>query len=127
MGVENAEIGLVFVNDARMRALNRAYRGKDRPTDVLAFSAREGSFGNLNSGLLGDVVISTETARRQADAMGRGLDEEALHLLIHGILHLLGYDHERSPREAGRMRRLERAIRREFPERVRLFSSSKSS
>ncbi len=127
MGVENAEIGLVFVNDARMRALNRAYRGKDRPTDVLAFSAREGSFGNLNSGLLGDVVISTETARRQADAMGRGPDEEALHLLIHGILHLLGYDHERSPREAGRMRRLERAVRREFPERVRLFSSSKSS
>ena len=127
MGADDAAVAIVLVNDARMTALNRIFRKRNRPTDVLAFSAREGPFGDLNSGLLGDVVISTETAFRQAEERGHGTDEEILRLLIHGILHLLGYDHERSPREAGRMRRLERAVRRAFPERVRLLSSLKSS
>ena len=117
MGADDAAVAIVLVNDARIKGLNRAFRKQDRPTDVLAFSAREGPFGDLDSGVLGDVVISTETALRQAEELGHGMDEEILRLLIHGILHLLGYDHERSPRQARRMQSLERDVRRAFPER----------
>jgi rRNA maturation RNase YbeY len=79
-------------------------------TDVLAFSLREA--GGPASSLLGDVVISLPQAARQAKASGHSLDEELATLLIHGVLHLIGYDHEGSEREARRMRRKERAIRR---------------
>jgi len=90
-----------------MARLNRYYRGKTGPTDVLSFPMREGSFASLSPDLLGDVVISTETAERQARASGRSLRDELVALLIHGILHLLGYDHQ-TPSEARRMKRLER-------------------
>ena len=117
---DDVELTLLLVNDARIRALNHGYRKQDRPTDVLAFSAREGVFGNLDSGLLGDVVVSTETAQRQAIEAGHRPDEEILRLLIHGVLHLLGHDHERSIADAKRMQRLERSVRRAFPKRVHL-------
>jgi rRNA maturation RNase YbeY len=163
-----AELSLVLVSDRRMRALNRRYRKKDRPTDVLAFpllercspkssqlrkpsaerrsaapaaslaaksrlsSVQIGSrlrtpqaLASGNSGkspqrkppalppaLLGDVVISMPTAKRQAAEHGHGLYEEMSRLLVHGVLHLLGYDHERGPREAARMARKERTILR---------------
>ncbi len=80
-----------MVDDAAIRDLNRIYRGVDAPTDVLAFPMREGRFGRLSPDLLGDVVISAETASRQARA-GELRAELAL-LLVHGILHLVGYDH----------------------------------
>jgi probable rRNA maturation factor len=84
------EVSLRLVGDAAIHELNRAYRRKDRPTDVLAFAQREGQVGALHPAVLGDIVISLDTARRQAR---RGLYRELLHLASHGLCHLLGYDH----------------------------------
>lgn len=89
-----------------MRSLNRTYRGLDRPTDVLSFSQLEGQ-GTAARKLLGDVVISWGAARRQAGEFGHALDVEMKRLLVHGILHLLGYDHEAGEDEAGEMREME--------------------
>ncbi len=82
---------MLLVDDADMAELNRAYRGVRGPTDVLAFPMAEGRFGALAAELLGDVVISVETAARQAGPAG--LRGELSLLLTHGVLHLLGYDH----------------------------------
>jgi len=109
--LSGAELSLVLVSDAVMRRLNRDWRGKDRPTDVLSFAQREGA-GGAPRGLLGDVVISVDTARRQAAERAAPLAHELDRLLIHGVLHLLGYDHERSPTEARRMQRRERQLAR---------------
>jgi len=105
----DAELSVLLVSDRYMRAFNRRYRGKDRPTDVLAFAQAEGH-GRVPDGLLGDVVLSVDTARRQARDHGTTLARESERLLIHGLLHLLGYDHERSPAEARRMQRRERVL-----------------
>jgi len=110
LGQASAEVCVSLVSDAEIQALNRQYRHKDRPTDVLAFPVREGERIQGDEQHLGDVVISVDTARRQAKERGRSLDEELATLLIHGLLHLLGYDHERSPAEARKMRRLERRL-----------------
>jgi probable rRNA maturation factor len=111
LGLRDAELSLVLVSDRVMHELNRTWRGKNRPTDVLAFAQREGD-APPPDGLLGDVVISVDTARRQAVAHGHSLAAEGERLLVHGLLHLVGYDHERSPAEARRMQRKERALRR---------------
>jgi rRNA maturation RNase YbeY len=103
------ELSILLVNDREMRGLNRRYRGIDRTTDVLAFAQQEGAGGSPD-GLLGDVVISVDTARRQARDAGSSLGVEVDRLLIHGLLHLLGYDHERSSAEARRMQRRERML-----------------
>lgn len=108
VGESESELSIELVGDRRMRRLNHAYRHKDRSTDVLAFAMRECK--SPNTALLGDVVISVPTAQRQASEVGRSLDEELAVLLIHGVLHLCGYDHERSEQEAARMQRRERAI-----------------
>ena len=113
VGEPSAELSILFVGDQRMRGLNRRYRGKDRTTDVLAFAMREGSAPHASrhiSAMLGDVVIAVPEAARQAQQGSRSLDEELMVLLIHGILHLCGYDHERSEKEARRMRRREQMI-----------------
>jgi len=110
LGLGSAELSLVLVSDRVMHDLNRDWRGKDRPTDVLAFA--QGEEGPAPHGLLGDVIISVDTARRQAASLGHSLVVEADRLLVHGLLHLLGYDHERSPAEARRMQRKERAVLR---------------
>jgi rRNA maturation RNase YbeY len=102
-GRGESQLSVLFTGDARIRALNRRWRGVDRPTDVLSFPLGE-------TGCLGDVVISLETARRQAREHGHPLLAEVSVLLAHGILHLCGYDHERGPAEARRMRRKERAL-----------------
>jgi probable rRNA maturation factor len=88
-----AELSVLLCDDAIIHELNRDYRGKDRPTDVLAFAMREGEGGGLHPSLLGDIVISVETARRQAAEHGRSIVAEVTFLLAHGLLHLLGYDH----------------------------------
>ncbi|HSB77215.1 MAG TPA: rRNA maturation RNase YbeY [Candidatus Methylomirabilis sp.] len=106
---EKAECSVAVVDDATMAILNHTYRGVSGPTDVLAFSMTEGRFGGLSPDLLGDVVISAETAERQARETGRDLREELAHLLIHGLLHLVGYDHG-TAQERQRMWRKERAI-----------------
>jgi probable rRNA maturation factor len=90
----DAELSVVLTGDATIQELNRAYRGKDRPTDVLAFAQREGPLAHLAGDLLGDVVLSVPTARRQARAHGRNVLSELTMLLAHGVLHLLGWDHD---------------------------------
>jgi probable rRNA maturation factor len=96
-GRTDYEVSLRLVGDAQIHALNRGYRHKDRPTDVLAFAQREGPAGAIHPGLLGDIVISLDTARRQAR---HGLYRELLHLASHGLCHLLGYDHRTDAEEA---------------------------
>ena len=93
-----------------MRWLNAHYRGIDRATDVLAFAMREGPFADLHPQVLGDVVLSAETALRQARTHRHTLAEELTRLLIHGTLHLLGYDHEVSAADARLMRAKEREL-----------------
>ena len=115
VGETSAELGIMLVGDQRMRGLNRRYRGKDRTTDVLAFAMRKAFTLHalrFTPDMLGDVVISVPTAWRQAKEARRSLDEELAWLLVHGILHLCGYDHERSEKEARRMHRRERMILR---------------
>ena len=111
-GELSCELSLALVDDREMRDLNRSFRGKDRPTDVLAFAQREGEDMPAGAplGLLGDVVLSVPTAERQAAARSIALEGEIATLLVHGILHLLGYDHERSPAEARRMFRRQREV-----------------
>jgi probable rRNA maturation factor len=109
--LKDAELSVLLVSDAEMRRLNRDWRGKDRPTDVLSFAQRDGG-GAAPENLLGDVVISVDTARRQARSGRRPLGREAERLLVHGLLHLLGWDHERSAREAAEMKRKERELAR---------------
>jgi len=114
-GERQAELSIELVGDRRMHRLNRIYRKKDRTTDVLAFPMREAvapKAARLATDMLGDVVISVPTALRQALDAGRSPDEEFVSLLVHGVLHLCGYDHERSNREAARMHRRERALLR---------------
>jgi probable rRNA maturation factor len=96
---------VALVPDSRIRRLNRQYRRKDAPTDVLSFPA--GEQGRMP--YLGDVVIAAGQARRQARAAGHSLQTELRVLALHGLLHLLGYDHER---DDGRMARLEARLRR---------------
>lgn len=107
-GESTAILSVEFIGDHRMRRLNAQYRGRDVTTDVLAFAMREGP--GPSSSLLGDVVISVPQAMAQAAERGHSIQRELATLLIHGILHLLGYDHERSPSEARRMQRKERAL-----------------
>jgi probable rRNA maturation factor len=112
MDEASAELTVVLVDDPAIHDLNRDYRGKDRPTDVLAFAMREGPRVGGDESHLGDVIISLDTAARQAKEHRHTAAEEVRTLLIHGILHLLGYDHERSPAEARRMRAKERSLAR---------------
>lgn len=107
-----SELSIVLTDDAAVRELNRTYRGVDAPTDVLSFAQSEGGEFALPEGEaphLGDVIISLGTARRQAAEYGLALQDEVSHLLVHGVLHLLGYDHEQ-PQDAQNMRAHEDAI-----------------
>jgi probable rRNA maturation factor len=102
-GRARGDVAIALVTDARMRALNRRYRRKDRPTDVLAFPAGDDG--------LGDIVIATGVARRQAQEGRHSYAEELRVLALHGLLHLLGYDHH-DPADKGRMARAEARLRR---------------
>ena len=97
--LKKEEFSLVFTGDEQIQKLNKLYRGKDRPTDVLAFAQREGELSELAGALLGDVIISVETARRQALVAKRPLVEELTMLMAHGLLHLLGWDHETAAKD----------------------------
>jgi probable rRNA maturation factor len=103
VGLENAQVSIVFVSDRRIREMNRRYRHRDAPTDVLAFSQTEGEHAGIHPGLMGDVVISVETAARQASDEGHPLENELDLLAVHGILHLAGFDHTGSGREKRKM------------------------
>jgi rRNA maturation RNase YbeY len=107
-----------LIGNAEMRKLNARFRHKDYPTDVLSFPVEDVLPGAER--LLGDVIISVDKARQQAKERRRSLDEEMTTLLIHGVLHLLGYDHERSAKDARIMTRLEKKIYRALCDRGRL-------
>jgi probable rRNA maturation factor len=94
LGLPDAELSLLLVNDVQIQALNQRYLHLDKPTNVLAFPMREGEFSTLHPHLLGDLVISIETARRQMKQFGLDEMKMVTLLMIHGILHLIGYEHE---------------------------------
>ncbi len=109
------EISVSLVADETIRALNQRYLGKDKPTNVLSFSMKEGDCGDINPDLLGDVIISVDTAERDAAKALWTTKQEIVYLLIHGILHLLGYNHENTSRkEALRMQQKERELFRKI-------------
>ncbi|GAH27042.1 unnamed protein product [marine sediment metagenome] len=95
---EETEISVLFIDDKFIRSLNNKYRGIDKPTDVLSFSLQEGAIKSPeveSDQLLGDIIISVETAQRQADNLNHSIEKELTVLLTHGLLHLTGYDHEK--------------------------------
>jgi probable rRNA maturation factor len=110
LGFLEAELSLLFVNDRQIQTLNRKYLHRDKPTNVLAFSMREGEFSTLHSHLLGDLVISVETAKRQSSRFGLGSMEMVLLLMVHGVLHLIGYEHEGTKKGARQMTRKQREL-----------------
>ena len=111
LGCENQELSVLLTDDRKIRTLNKQYRGQDRATDVLSFSQNDEEEESKPSyHLMGDVVISAVTAKRQAAEHGLTLEEEIVLLLIHGILHLLGFDHERSNEEACHMKQKTREL-----------------
>jgi probable rRNA maturation factor len=111
LGFIDSELSVTIVGDRSIRRLNRDYRGFDKPTNVLSFPMSEGDFPDLNPQLLGDVVISADTAFREAQEQGICFFERLGFLLLHGILHVTGYDHERSGEaEAKRMERKQRQL-----------------
>jgi probable rRNA maturation factor len=109
LGRAEAGVSILLCDDAFIRDLNREYRHLDRPTDVLSFSMSEGEALKGDSHLLGDIAISVETAARQATELNRTITEEITSLMVHGLLHLLGYDHQLKPDEQ-RMQRLAREL-----------------
>src|SRR5262249_16753098 len=113
IGRPDAVLTVTFIRDRARRRLNRDYRGIDGPTDVLSFAYHEGeeAVAHDETNHMGDVVISVETAERYARELGLSFSREIEHLVIHGALHLAGYDHET---DDGEMNRLERKLRREL-------------
>lgn len=105
---DDAEVSLVFTDDDRVRILNRQYRAKDKPTNVLSFPGARLSAERLGP-LLGDIVLARETIAMESAAQGLDIADHLTHLIVHGFLHLLGYDHE-TDGEAVVMERLETAI-----------------
>jgi probable rRNA maturation factor len=107
---ETSSLSILFTTDREIHRLNKEFRGKDKPTDVLSFSLTEGMNG-IPSHSLGDLVISLDTAAVQAKKYRVTFDQEILRLIVHGILHLMGYDHEKVAKSvAAKMRRIEEKI-----------------
>jgi probable rRNA maturation factor len=108
---EGTELSVSIVGDRSIRLINREYLAKDRPTNVISFSLQEGECGGVNPLALGDVIISVDTAAREAEEGGMAFFERLSFLLLHGILHLCGYDHERSGKaEAQKMQQKEQQL-----------------
>jgi len=103
LGCPDAELSVVVLSDAQIQEVNRDYLAKDRPTNVISFAMQEGEGAGLNPEVLGDVLISADTAERDAQEAGVTFESELYFLLLHGILHLLGYDHERGTEEDARI------------------------
>ena len=99
----DGEISILIADDPAIKELNRKYLNRNNPTNVIAFPMRQGEFAHLTPQLLGDVVISTDMAAREAKSSGMSVEQRFKELLVHGILHLFGYDHETSAREARKM------------------------
>lgn len=111
LGCPERELSIVFVDDATISEINRRYLNRPGPTNVISFSQTEGDFGHISPLLLGDIVISTERAVSDAEEGNLDVNDEIDFLVIHGLLHLLGYNHEGSDeREAVQMREMENEI-----------------
>jgi probable rRNA maturation factor len=108
--ISGYELSVLLLDNKGIRAVNKKYLNRNRPTNVISFSLTEGEFGNINPHVLGDVVISVEKALEQAEIRGTSLEEELTFLLIHGILHLVGYDHEKKGSEREKMRKKEKEV-----------------
>ena len=108
LGREDVELSVLLIDDGRIRELNREYLGRDRPTNVISFPQQEGE--GPGGSHLGDVVISVERASEEARGAGMDMPERLRQLLVHGICHLCGYDHEEVPEETAR--EMEEAERR---------------
>jgi probable rRNA maturation factor len=106
---EKASLTILFTDDREMQSLNGRFRGKDKPTNVLSFPGAEGMLPPGAPRHLGDIALGYETVAREAETEGKPFDHHVTHLVVHGFLHLLGYDHE-TPEEAGEMEQLEREI-----------------
>jgi probable rRNA maturation factor len=106
----DGELSILLVDDPQIATLNQKYLDRQGPTNVIAFAMREGEFSHLTPHLLGDVVISVDTAAREAQDAGLSRERRFNELLVHGILHLLGYDHEDSEKEALRMEEKSREL-----------------
>jgi probable rRNA maturation factor len=104
------EVTVVYLDDEGIREFNRKYLKRDRPTNVLSFSIREGAFGDINSEILGDILISAERAAKEASLARMSVEDMLDYLMIHGLLHLFGYDHERSREAADEMKRKEEEL-----------------
>jgi len=100
LGSPEAELSILFVDDAGITEMNRQYLNRTGPTNVISFPMREGAFAEVSPELLGDVVISIDTAARESAAAQMTLETRVDELLVHGILHLFGYDHEKNSADA---------------------------
>lgn len=109
MDLPDAELSILLTGDAAVSDLNRRYLGKEGPTNVLAFPMNE-ALSLEGVRMLGDVVVSVDTAVKESHRSGEALEQTIFRLLIHGVLHLLGYDHEKSSNEARRMRKEEQRL-----------------
>jgi probable rRNA maturation factor len=109
LGDAGSELSIVFTDNEAMRALNAQWRGKDKPTNVLSFPAFPLSPGDPPGPMLGDIVIAFETVKSEAELEGKPFDDHLRHLVVHGFLHVLGYDHENDT-DAEEMEAAERAI-----------------
>ncbi len=110
MGYSKGELSILLTGDEEIARLNSRYREKDGATNVLAFPMSDKPPPGPDAGMLGDIVVSMDTARRESDAYTETLPETVFRLLIHGLLHLLGYDHEVSEEEALRMEKEEKRL-----------------
>jgi probable rRNA maturation factor len=99
----DAELSILIVDDLEIEDFNKKYLNRSGPTNVIAFPMRSGQFSNIAPHLLGDVVVSIETAASEGKMAGISIEERLIQLLVHGILHLLGYDHEKNKKQAYEM------------------------
>ena len=106
----DGELSILIVNDPEIAKLNKTHLGRSGPTNVIAFSMQEGPFGQINPNLLGDVVISLDTAAREAQDAGISVESRLDQLLIHGVLHLFGFDHDKTSEQAKAMRMKEEEL-----------------
>jgi probable rRNA maturation factor len=109
LGCNDTELSILVTGDKEIHELNRQYLKRDKPTNVLAFPMDSGK-GEVNAGMLGDIVISVDTAKREAMEMGISLPYRICELLVHGLVHLMGYDHEISKIEERKMQREEKRL-----------------
>jgi probable rRNA maturation factor len=111
LGLTDSDVCLLLVDDDQIREINKNYLQRDRPTNVISFAMAEGAFGDVHPEILGDIILSVETAARDAMTCDIDFMDEVEFLLIHGLLHLLGYDHEKVARnEAEKMEKMEREL-----------------